>query len=153
MATYRRRPGDILGFPEEMRRLLDIAWETHEVAGRRGVWAPPVDIYETPEEVRILIDLPGLKADSLDVTIERNVLTVKGDRRLSNPQKDGKFLRIERPSGTFHRAIGLPDGVQSDRVSASLKDGVLTITVPKGSSARPRKIAIVTDENSDTDEE
>lgn len=143
---HRRHFGDVFGLPEEMRRLLDLAWEAQDVPARRGVWAPPVDIYETPEEVRVQIDLPGFGSDDLDVTVERDVLTIKGDRRPSSPEKDGKFLRIERPSGTFHRAIGLPEGTQSGKVSASLKDGVLTVVVPKGSSARPRKIAIATDE-------
>lgn len=143
---YGRHFGDMLGLPEEMRRLLDLAWETQDVPARRGVWAPAVDIYETPEEVRIQVDLPGFTSDNLDVTVERDLLTIKGERRPSGSGKDGKFLRIERPSGTFHRAIGLPEGTQSDKVSASLRDGVLTVIIPKGASARPRKIAIATDE-------
>jgi HSP20 family protein len=147
MAMRHRRPfGDMLGLPEEMRRLLDLAWEAQEPPARRGIWAPPVDIYETPEEVRIQIDVPGFTSDRLDVAVERNVLTIKGDRKPPASEKDGKFLRIERPSGTFQRAIGLPEGTQSEKVSASLKDGVLTVVVPKGSSARPRKIAITTDD-------
>ncbi len=144
--SYRRQLGDMLGLPEEMRRLIDLAWEAQDVSSRRGVWAPPVAIYETPEEVRILIDLPGFGADNLDVTVERDMLTVKGERRPASPGKDGKYLRIERPSGNFQRTIALPEGTQSEKVTAALKDGVLTVVIPKGSSARPRKIAITSDD-------
>ncbi len=143
---YRRPFSDMLGLTEEMRRLLDLAWEAQEVPARRGAWSPPVDIFETPDDVRILIDLPGFSSDSLDVTIERNVLTIQGERHPTAPGKDAKYLRIERPSGTCRRSIGLPEGILSDKVSASMKDGVLTIVIPKGSSSRPRKIAIASDE-------
>lgn len=145
---YRKLSSDLLGLQADMQRLLESALEAEDLLpapSRRGAWAPPVDIYETPEDVKILIDLPGMKSDSLDVTIERGVLTVKGEREPASIEAASKYLRVERPTGTFSRRIRLPEGVQADHVKASLKDGVLEITVPKGASARPRKIVVTTE--------
>ena len=145
---YRKLSSDLLGLQADMQRLLETALEADDLlpaVSRRGSWAPPVDIYETADDVRIVVDLPGMTSDALDVTLERGILSIRGERGVPAADPGAKYLRIERPSGTFSRKIRLPEGIQPDRVSASLKDGVLEVIVPKGAAARPKKIVVTTE--------
>jgi HSP20 family protein len=111
--------------------------------GFSGGWVPSVDIYETPEhEVVIKADLPDMKREDVGVTVENNVLTLKGERKLEQEVKRENFHRIERRHGSFSRSFTLPSTVDASRISASYKDGVLTVRLPQRDEAKPKQIAV-----------
>jgi HSP20 family protein len=103
---------------------------------------PPVDIQETAEGYRLTAELPGLTREDINITLENNVLRLSGERKLEKDAKKESYHRIERAYGTFQRSFSLPHQVNGEKVEASFKDGVLTISVPKAEQARPRKISI-----------
>ena len=101
----------------------------------------PVDIRVADDEYLIEAFLPGVSADDLDIQIESNVVTLKGELCIERNEED-RYLLQERPSGSFQRSIELPDDVDADNVEAELKNGVLTVRLPKSELAKPRKIKI-----------
>lgn len=127
-------------FEESFNEMLRPFGETEEVAGRN--WMPPVDIRETDESVTLLLDLPGLKKEDVNVTLENNVLMVSGERRFEAKEKNDNYHRLERAYGTFSRSFTLSQTIQSDKVDANFEDGVLVITLPKQESSKPRRISI-----------
>ncbi len=110
-------------------------------AGRR-TWLPAVDIYEDDDAFVATADLPGLKKDDIEVSIEDNVLTVSGERKFEKSEGEGTFRRVERSYGTFRRSFALPRGVDAAKVEAKFEDGVLTLTLPKSEIAKSRKIMV-----------
>jgi HSP20 family protein len=111
-------------------------------ASLAGAFSPALDVEETDNEFTLHIEIPGVKPDEVDVSIEENVLTIAGSRDFYSEKEAEGFRRIERQFGRFHRAVRLPDRVDPDKVSAGYKDGLLTITVPKAESAKPRRIQV-----------
>ena len=111
-----------------------------EIANRN--WVPPVDILETPEAFRLSAELPGLTRDDIQITLEHNVLRLTGERKFEKDAKKESYQRIERVYGSFSRSFSLPHQVNSEGVAASFENGVLTVTVPKAETAKPRKISI-----------
>lgn len=106
-------------------------------------WMPPVDLIENDTAFVATVDLPGLTKKDVEVSLEDNVLTLSGERNFENKEGNGtKFRRIERSYGAFRRAFTLPPGVDVGKVEALFKDGVLTLTLPKSETAKPRKISI-----------
>lgn len=115
----------------------------HEDVTSRGRWQPPVDIYETAaREVVMQVDMPGLRRDDIDVTVENNTLTVKGERRRDEGVDEDRYHRIERAYGVFSRSFTLPNTLDGGSVRAEYHDGVLTITLPLREEARPRQIQV-----------
>jgi HSP20 family protein len=106
-------------------------------------WVPPVDIYETEDHAVVLkAELPEMKKDDINVTFENNVLTLKGERKLDQETGSGNFQRLERHYGSFTRSFTLPATIDASRISASYKDGVLTIRLPQREEAKPKQIAV-----------
>ena len=101
----------------------------------------PVDIRISDDEYMVEAFLPGVTTDDLDIQIESNVVTIKGELKIER-NEDDRYLLRERPSGMFQRSIELPDDVDADKVEAELKNGVLTLRLPKSELAKPRKIKI-----------
>ncbi len=127
-------------------RVFDNVWNDSDFvadaeAGRR-TWLPAVDIYENDDAFVATADLPGLKKDDIDVSIEDNVLTVSGERKFEHSEEKGTFRRVERSYGTFRRSFTLPRGVEPAKVEARFEDGVLTLSLPKSDVAKSRKIAV-----------
>jgi HSP20 family protein len=113
-----------------------------DVSGH-GAWLPPVDIYETPDqEIVLKAELPGLKRDAIDLTVENNTLTIKGQRQADEGSTTAQFHRSERVFGHFSRSFTLPNTVDSTRVKADFRDGVLTVRLPRREEARPRQITV-----------
>ncbi len=111
------------------------------------VWYPATDTYETREAYVVEADLPGVKSDNVEISFERNTLTIRGTREwpLQTPEKNGSEFRVhgaERIGGTFARAIRLPEYVDGEKIEARFAEGVLTVRVPKAPSALPRKIEV-----------
>ncbi|RMG55892.1 MAG: Hsp20/alpha crystallin family protein [Acidobacteria bacterium] len=101
-----------------------------------------VDIYEEPDAILIEADLPGLTRDEVKVSVEDNVLTIEGERKLEHEDKKENYRRIERSYGLFSRSFTLPWSVDADKVEATFKDGVLRIRLPKREEARPKQIEV-----------
>src|SRR5690606_13390520 len=98
---------------------------------QRGEWIPAVDIYENnDQEIVLRAELPGIAKEDIDLRVENNTLSLKGERKREQEIKDDQYHRIERSHGTFSRSFSLPSRVDTDKVRADFKDGVLTITLP-----------------------
>ena len=112
---------------------------------RRQLWIPAMDTYETEDAYVIEADLPGVHAENVDVSFERGTLTISGTRAATLPSTGEPRPRVhaaERLSGSFGRAVRLPEFVDGEQIEASLADGVLTVRVPKSTGAMPRKISV-----------
>lgn len=105
-------------------------------------WTPAVDIRETDNAFIAEAELPGLKKDDINVSIEDNLLTISGERRLERDEKKDNYHRIERSYGSFQRSFSLPRGVDATKVEAKFSDGVLKLSLPKSEVAKVRKIAV-----------
>jgi HSP20 family protein len=108
-----------------------------------ALWVPPVDIYETDShDVVIKAELPEMTREDIEVTVENNALTLRGTRTLPSDVKEEQFRRLERNYGTFSRSFTLPTTVDSSKVSAEYKNGVLTVKLPFREEAKPRTINV-----------
>ncbi|MEE9263141.1 MAG: Hsp20/alpha crystallin family protein [Vicinamibacteria bacterium] len=107
-----------------------------------GIWSPPVDIFDNDGEIVLKAELPGLKKEDIDINVEDNLLTLRGERKREKEVNDKGVFRSERVYGSFSRSFTLPTTVTADKINASYKDGVLTISLPKAEEAKPRQIAI-----------
>jgi len=106
-------------------------------------WVPPVDIYETEQhELVIKAELPDVKREDIGVTFENNVLTLKGERKGEQQISRDRFQRVERFQGTFSRSFTLPATVDASQISATYKDGVLTVRLPQREEAKPKQITV-----------
>lgn len=109
----------------------------------RGDWMPLVDIYENDRhELLIKAEMPGMKREDIDIKVENNTLTIRGERRRESEVREEQYHRVERSYGSFSRSFSLPSTVDSERVSAEYKDGVLTVLLPTREEAKPRQIAV-----------
>jgi HSP20 family protein len=105
-------------------------------------WAPPCDIYETDREIVVKAELPGLKKEDVLVSVENNVLTIRGERKFAEEVKRENFHRVERSYGEFLRSFTLPAYVDANKTLAEFKDGLLTVTLPKREEAKPKQIEV-----------
>jgi HSP20 family protein len=107
-----------------------------------GSFVPPVDIYEDENSISLRLEIPGMKQEDLDIRLENNTLTVRGERKFEQEEKEENFHRIERRYGSFARSFTLPNTVDSDKVNADYKDGVLSIELTKRAETKPKQIKI-----------
>ena len=112
-------------------------------ASSNGSWPMPMDAYKRGDDLWVDIDLPGVTADSVDIDVERNVLTVTAQRSWERKEGDQVYL-AERHRGTFRRQVHLGDGLDAERIEARYNDGVLTLRIPVAEAAQPRKIQVQT---------
>ena len=105
-------------------------------------WAPSVDIYETPNELVVKADLPEVEEKDIDVRVENNLLTIRGERKFDKSVAEDNYLRIERTYGTFSRSFSLPNTVSADAIRAEYKNGVLTVNLPKREESKPRQVKV-----------
>jgi HSP20 family protein len=132
----------LANFPATFRTFEDaISRMLSEPRGARP-WSPAVDIYETENELVLHADLPDVKLDEIDVRVENQTLTIKGERKFEKNESARGYHRIERNYGTFTRSFTLPTSVDAEKVAAEFKNGVLTVTLPKKEAAKPRQVKI-----------
>lgn len=103
-------------------------------------WTPRTDVSESETGYQLQLDLPGVKAEDLDIQVENSTLTVKAERKLNGKREE--YQRVERPYGAFARSFTLPEAVNAQGIEAKLSDGVLNLTLPRREEAKPRQIAI-----------
>lgn len=128
---------DLYQVGNEVSRLLGTA-----ESAMRGAWSPAADILETPDKFQIIVELPGLSNSDVNITVENDVLTLSGERKLMEAAGKEAYRRVERQYGPFGRRIALPPKCDSTKIDASMSSGLLTIDVPKVEQARPQKIQV-----------
>lgn len=109
-----------------------------------GSFVPAVDIYEDAQKLALTFEIPGIKPEDVDVRVENNVLTVKGERTWAGEQKEENFRRIERRFGSFIRSFTLPQSVDTEQVTAQSENGLLVVELPKKAAAQPKQIKVMT---------
>jgi HSP20 family protein len=109
----------------------------------RGAWVPPVDIYENDQHELVLkAELPDLKREDIDIRVESNALTLSGQKKAEQEVNEDRYHRIERTYGHFSRTFGLPPTVDTGKIAAEYKNGVLTVRLPQREDARPKQIQV-----------
>jgi HSP20 family protein len=134
MATQRRKKAMRLVRWDPLQEFLAVS--------NRRAWAPPVDIFEREDQLVIRAEVPGVQKEDMDVRIENGVLTLHGERKEEKEATDVNTHLMERVYGSFTRSFSLPTTVDSTRVTASYKDGVLEVAVPKAETAKPKQVEI-----------
>lgn len=133
---------------EQVNRLFEGSLPRRSDQSALTTWAPAVDIYETENELVLKADLPDVNEKDLDIRIESNILTIKGERKFEEKVNEDNYLRIERTYGSFSRSFSLPSTVDSGSIKADYKNGVLTVELPKRAESKPRQVKInVTNHN------
>jgi HSP20 family protein len=105
-------------------------------------WSPAVDIYETENELVVKADLPDVAEKDIDVRVENNLLTIRGERKFEKSVSEDNYLRVERSYGAFSRSFSLPNTVNAEAIHAEYKNGVLTVTIPKREESKPRSVKV-----------
>ena len=129
---------------ERMNRIFDDAgrgWRGDEPSSTT-TWSPAVDIYETESEIMVQAELPGVDRKDITLNLEKNVLTLKGERHFEKETKQENYHRIERAYGGFSRSFSIPEIVDEDKIRADYKDGILKIALPKKEQVKPKQIQI-----------
>jgi len=132
----------------EMQRRMDRLFRDYSASEEgqefmtAGSFVPPVDIYEDEHHIALKLEVPGIEEKDLDIRVENNTLTVRGERRFEKEEKEENFHRIERRYGTFTRSFTLPSTVDTDQVQASYESGILKIQLAKKAEAKPKQIKV-----------
>ena len=121
----------------QLNRLVDQVW-----GGRQESWLPAVDVFDTKDAVVLKAELAGMDPDDIQIEVEDNVLTIKGERRFEEKVDEERYYRVERRFGSFQRSLALPQGVRTDEIGASYDDGILTVSVPKTEEEKPKRIEV-----------
>lgn len=133
---------DMLSLREAMNQLLEESFVApSQTRGGRG-FNLAMDLSETEDGYIVEAAVPGVKPEDIEITVENNVLTIKGETRQEKSEKQQHFHRVERSFGSFQRTIGLPTTVKADAINASLENGVLRLEIPKAEEVKPRKITV-----------
>jgi len=133
------------GLQRDLRQVFDRFINTDDTDQSNVVtsqWAPRVDIREEEKRFVIFADIPGVDPKEIEVSMDKGILTIKGERKSESVPENGQFTRVERSQGSFHRRFALPDSADADNISASGKHGVLEISIPKKAETTPRRITI-----------
>ena len=128
---------------DEMDRLFAAPFNDLQRGGQFfNEWAPALDLYEDKDNVYVKAELPGMKKEEIDVSLHENALTISGERKFEKKHEEAENYRSERFFGRFSRSVTLPMAVEGEKVKASYKDGILTITLPKSEKAKPKQIEV-----------
>ena len=133
---------DLMSLQTDLNRLFNQTWGSGDVVSGQGAWTPFLDLYETEDTFVAKVDLPGLSPEDVEITLDQNLLTIRGERKFNQEVKEESYHRFERRYGAFQRTISLPTHVDADGIQASFTDGVLEVIVPKAEQSKPRRIKI-----------
>jgi HSP20 family protein len=134
---------ELAAMQDRMTRLFGDVYLRDEDTGFRGNWTPAVDIFETEHHDLVLkAELPGMNRDEIEVSVENGTLVLKGQKKFDTDVKEEHYRRIERTYGQFHRSFTLPNTVDTSKVGADFKNGVLTVKLPFREDAKPRTINV-----------
>jgi HSP20 family protein len=141
-----REPGvGLTHLSDRIQRMLNdtlggFDWQYRDSAA--ASWVPPVDVFEESDSIRITAEIPGVKPEDIEISLEGNVLTVRGTKSQEAEEKTERVHRYERTYGSFERSFTLPSSVESNDIKANYDHGVLTVVLPKTEKAKPRQIAV-----------
>ena len=127
---------------DQVNRLFNAGFSNQGDESALTTWAPSVDIYETPNDLVVKADLPDVNEKDIDIRVENNLLTIRGERKFEKSVSEENYLRVERTYGTFSRSFSLPNAVNAESIHAEYKNGVLTINLPKREESKPRQVKI-----------
>jgi HSP20 family protein len=132
---------------DRMRRDMDRLWDSFFEGGVRrtdeeGEWLPSLDVAETKNEIVVKAEVPGMDSKDIDISLSDGLLTIKGEKKQEREEKEEDYHLVERSYGTFTRSVRLPKEVKRDKISASYKNGVLKVTLPKSEEAKQKEIKI-----------
>lgn len=127
---------------KEMDRALGYPVTRDETTVEGGEWTPAVDIKEEDDKYVLHADIPGVKPEDIEVSMDNGVLTIKGERKLESEEEKENYKRIERLHGVFYRRFALPDDADPEKIEATGKHGVLEVVIPKMEAQKPRKIEV-----------
>ncbi|MCM8770271.1 MAG: Hsp20/alpha crystallin family protein [Candidatus Omnitrophica bacterium] len=134
---------ELMDLQRDIDNLFNASWERLPARlSQEATWLPSLDVAEDKDNIVIKVDLPGVKQSDIDVSVSGDILTIKGERKQEQEIKEKKLHRIERFYGSFSRSLSLPDFVDSSKISAVYKDGVLEVTLPKTEKAKPKQIKV-----------
>ena len=142
LATF---PGDVINMQREINKMFDNFFRGGTLEdGSLGssVWTPAVDVEERDDEYQVKVELPGVNKDDVKITMQDNVLTIRGEKKQEKESKNSNYHRVERSYGSFQRSFTLPTSVKHDKIEASYKEGILTIGLPKAEDAKPKQIEV-----------
>lgn len=143
MAVTRFDPFREFATLGRMNRLFGDVYLRDEDVNGRPAWVPPVDIYETEgHDLVVKAELPDLRREDIEVTVEHNTLTIRGERKFASDVKEELVRRVERQYGAFSRSFALPNTVDASKVSAEYRNGVLVVKLPFREEARPRTVTV-----------
>jgi HSP20 family protein len=146
MAIIRWDPfRDLVTLRERMNRLFEDAFTSRgeEKDLVASSWSPSVDIYETENEIILTAEVPGVDEKNIEIKLEDNTLSLKGERNFEKETKEENYHRIERAYGSFYRSFTLPGNIDQDNIKAENENGILRITMPKKSELKPKKVKIL----------
>lgn len=126
----------------QINRLFNEGFERAGEESSLSAWAPAVDIYETEQELVVKADLPDIDPKDLDIRVENNILTIRGERKFEKKVSEENYLRVERSYGCFARSFTLANTVNSEAIKAEYQNGVLTLSIPKREEAKPKQIKV-----------
>ncbi|MGD9808475.1 MAG: Hsp20/alpha crystallin family protein [Deferribacterales bacterium] len=145
MAIVRWDPlKDLMTMHDRMNKIFDETL-SKTAQGNYGDWLPPVDIFETEEEIIIIAELPGMKEEDLDIQVTDGVLSLKGEKKYPAEGERDNYYRLERAYGKFNRSFSIPNTVDITSVKASLKEGLLKVSLKKKEEIQPRVIKVETE--------
>lgn len=136
---------EVENLQDEMNRFFDLSlgrWPARSSGLMEGVWSPSVDVFESKDDIMVKADIPGMKKQDIDISVHRDILTIKGEKKEEKEIKEGGNVKTERFSGSFNRVLSLPSEVDAAKVKASYKDGVLEVILPRKEESKPRQIKV-----------
>jgi HSP20 family protein len=133
---------------DQMNRLFEGSFaQTRPGDADLAAWAPVVDIHETKDELVAQVDLPGLSEKDIDIRVENDTLTIRGERKFEKNVEEENYLRVERAYGSFTRTFSLPNTISAESIRAEYKNGVLTVRMPKREESKPKQVKISVSSN------
>lgn len=140
LATF---PSDMFNLQREMNRVFDSFFHGADEPNLfNGAWMPAVDVAEEDDAYVVKVELPGVNKDDVKITLESNILTIRGEKKVESEVKQKNYHRTERSYGSFQRSFTLPTSVKNDKIDAVYKDGILTVSLPKAEEAKPKQIEV-----------
>jgi HSP20 family protein len=127
---------------DQVNRLFEDSFRGTRSESTLSTWAPSVDIHETENALIVCADLPGISEKDLDVRVENNMLTIRGERKMDTSVNEDNYLRVERTYGSFSRSFSLPSAVNTEAIKADYTHGVLTVTLPKREESKPKQVKV-----------
>ena len=142
LATF---PSDVVNMQREINKMFDSFFRggsTEEGLSGTSAWAPAVDVAERDNEYQVKVELPGVSKDDVKITMQDDILTIRGEKKQEKESKASSYHRVERSYGSFQRSFTLPTSVRHDGIEASYREGILTITLPKAEESKPKQIEV-----------